>query len=29
MTLKCQLYGLSHDESAQLNDFIEENLCTG
>jgi len=29
MTFKCQLYGLSHDECAQLNAFLDENLCTG
>jgi hypothetical protein len=29
MTFKCQLYGLSHDERAQLDDFLEENLRTG
>jgi hypothetical protein len=28
-TFKCQLYGLSHDERTQLDDFIEENLHTG
>jgi len=28
-TFKCQLYRLSHDEHAQLNDFLEENLHTG
>jgi hypothetical protein len=29
MTLKCQLYGLSHDECIQLNEFVNENLRTG
>jgi hypothetical protein len=28
-TFKCQLYGLSHNKRAQLNDFLEENLRTG
>jgi len=27
--LKCQLYGLSHDEHIQLNEFLDKNLCTG
>jgi len=26
---KCQLYGLSHEECAQLDEFLEENLRTG
>ena len=26
---KCQLYGLSHEEHAQLDTFLEENLHTG
>jgi len=29
MTLKCQLYGLFHDERIQLNEFLDENLHTG
>jgi hypothetical protein len=28
-TFKCQLYGLPHEERAQLNEFLKENLRTG
>ena len=28
-TFKCQLYGLSHEERAQLDEFLKENLRTG